>query len=473
MTPPHAIAGALRYRVLLAEADAGDAELVQIWLRRAQETQYDLWQVESLGDAEGCLAKQEFDLALVDLSLPDAPGPWAYHALHERCPDLPIIVFSSFADAEVAKKLLADGAFDHLVKGQMSGDTLIRAMRHAIAFGSVKQELAAARSQGQAASHLRADLVAELAQDFRTPLHTVLGMADLLLETELTREQEGYVRSFSRASEGLLGRLDALLAEGQRPAAEEAEAPPVSEAPSAVRREPIFHGHVASGDRLRVLVVDDSDVAREETLAILREAEHDADPAPDGLVAAEMFREGDYDAVLMDLDMPLADGFSTTRLLRAIEEELGRDPVVVLALTGRSSEASVQACLEAGCDDHLRKPVDAGLLIEALARHAPKAHQRLLRVDGGAAEAVDHYLHERHNDLAALRFALEEDDFDSVRAVGQLLESSASRQGFRELTEIGRQIERAADAADASAVQAAAGRLTEFLREVKIVVRDA
>ena len=207
MTPPDPRAREPRHRVLLVEADAGDAELVQIWLRRAHETRYEIWHVESLGDAAGCLAKTHFDLALVDLSLPDAPGPWAFHALHERWPELPVIVFSSFADAEVGARLLGEGAHDHLVKGQMSGDVLIRSMRHVLERGQLARELAAARDTAEDASRLRAELVTELAQELRTPLHTVLGMADLLMETELTREQEGYVRSFQRASESLLARL--------------------------------------------------------------------------------------------------------------------------------------------------------------------------------------------------------------------------------------------------------------------------
>lgn len=464
MTPPVASAGALRHRVLLAEADAGDAELVQIWLRRAQETQYEIWQVESLGDAEGCLAKHEFDLALVDLSLPDAPGPWAFHALHERRPELPIIVFSSFADAEIAKRLIGDGAFDHLVKGQMSGDTLIRSMRHAIEHGRLARELRAARDQADDSTRVRAELVAEIAQDFRTPLHTVLGMADLLLETELTREQEGYVRSFLRASEGLLGRLDALLGRGG--SSDGVTSPPL-------RGEPGLAEPIPPQGGLRVLLVDDSARAREETLELLRASGQSAEAAPDGRVALEMFREGDYDAVLMDLQMPDPDGFETTRRLRALEQEMGREPVAILALTGLAGEANVRRCLDAGCDEHLQKPPSREALLDALARHAPKQHPRMLRVDVDAAEAVDHYLHERHNDLAGLRFALESDDFDSVRAVGHMMEGPADRQGFRELAQIGRQLQRAADAGDRDAVERSATQLAEFLREVKIVVGDS
>jgi CheY-like chemotaxis protein len=442
--------------VLLAESDVGDAELVQIWLRRAQETRYEIWHVESLGDAAGCLAKASFDLALVDLSLPDAPGPWAFHALHERWPDLPIIVFSSFADAEIGARLLGEGALDHLVKGQMSGDVLIRSMRHALERGQLARELAAAREAAQDSGRLRAELVTELAQEIRTPLHTVLGMADLLRETELTREQEGYVRSFQRASEALLGRLDALLGHSE-PAEEEP-------ARAALPARPV------SQESLRLLVADDAQETRERLAAQLREASHHVDVAGDGRAAVEMFREGDYDLVLLDVQMPELDGLEATRAIRRIEAEAGRDATPILAVTGLASPEDVRACLEAGCDGHLAKPVSRERLLAAVARHAPKRHGRLLRVDVASADQIDLYLHERHNDLAGLRFALEADDLESVRVLGQQLEGSALDQGFAELADLGRRLQDAAGAPDREAVERAVADLGDFLREVKIVI---
>ena len=457
MTPPDLRARQQRHRVLLAEADAGDAELVQIWLRRAHETRYEIWHVESLGDAAGCLAKTSFDLALVDLSLPDAPGPWAFHALHERWPDLPVIVFSSFADAELGARLLNEGAHDHLVKGQMSGDALIRSMRHVLERGQLTRELVAAREASQDSARLRAELVAELAQELRTPLHTVLGMADLLMETELTREQEGYVRSFQRASETLLGRLDALLGSPDRVE----EEPPLG-APAAPPR--------VSQDALRLLVADDSEETRERLVAALRDASHRVDTAPDGRAAVEMFREGDYDLVLMDVQMPELDGLEATRAIRRIEAEAGCDATPILAVTGLAGPEDVRACLDAGCDGHLAKPVSIERLLAAVARHAPKRHGRLLRVDVASADQVDLYLHERHNDLAGLRFALEGDDLDSVRLLGQQLEGSALDQGFAELAELGRVLQAAACTPDREAVERAVADLGDFLREVKIVI---
>jgi len=465
VTPPPREPASERSRILLVEADAGDAELVQLWLRSARETRYDIWHVETLGDAEGCLAKEEFELALVDLALPDAPGPWAVESLLERHPELPVIVFSSFSESEVGARLLSQGARDHLIKGQMSGDTLIRAMRHGVEYGRLARELSAARGRVADSSSDRSELVAELAQELRTPIHTVLGMADLLLETELTKEQEGYVRSFLRASESLLGRVDGLLgrdASGGELAGERT-LPPGGVLPAA--------GPEMGGDgSLRILVVDDSAEPREATAEVLRGAGYLVETAADGCAAEAMFRDGDFEVVLMDIQMPERNGLKATRVIRYFEAEAGRPPVPILALTGSESPEDIRACLDAGCDDHLVKPVRPEALLAAVSRHAPKHRGRLLRVDGASLEEIELYLHERHNDLAGLRFALEAGDLDSVRTVAHALEISGLSQGFAELAELGRTLQAAANDDDLPGLGRGVSDLADFLREVKIVV---
>jgi len=442
----------------LIESDPGDAELVQLWLRSARESRYDVWHVETLGDAEGCLAKTEFDLALVDLALPDAPGPWAFQELRERHPDLPVIVFSSFAEADAGARLLDEGARDHLIKGQMNGDTLLRSMRHGVEHGKLLRELRAAQRNAQDSSRVRAELVAELAQECRTPIHTVLGMADLLLETQLTREQEGYVRSFLRASETLLARIDGLLgseALGDGPAP---PGPALSASP--VTRE--------AG--LSILVVDDSRQTRERTASLLRGAAHSVEEAPNGRVAVEMFRAAEFDLVLMDMQMPELNGHEACRAIRRLESEAGRSPVPILAVTGRTAPEDVRACLDAGCDDHLAKPVDPDALLAAVDGYAPKHHGRLLRVHGSSVEEIDLYLHERHNDLAGLRFALEAGDLGAVSSVARELERTGQAHGFREIAALGSALERAACDGDRVSLERGVKELADFLREVKIVV---
>ena len=76
---------------------------------------------------------------------------------------------------------------------------------------------------------------------------------------------------------------------------------------------------------------------------------------------------GYYDAILMDMRMPVMDGLEATRAIRAMDREDAKT-IPIVALTANAFYADVQKCLEAGMDDHLSKPVDPELMKKTLAR---------------------------------------------------------------------------------------------------------
>ena len=84
-------------------------------------------------------------------------------------------------------------------------------------------------------------------------------------------------------------------------------------------------------------------------------------------------RDGHYDLVLMDCQMPEMDGFEATARIRAALTSLGRRRMPILALTANASDADRQRCLDAGMDAHLSKPLKLERLAEALATWGPTA----------------------------------------------------------------------------------------------------
>ena len=121
---------------------------------------------------------------------------------------------------------------------------------------------------------------------------------------------------------------------------------------------------VSAGPSLHVLLVEDEPDNQALALRMLSALGHRVDVAVDGADALVRVHETAYDVVLMDVMMPVLDGLEATRRLRQ-ELPPDRQPRVV-ALTARALRSDREACLAAGMDDYLTKPVRLGSLAAAL-----------------------------------------------------------------------------------------------------------
>ncbi|WP_193198105.1 response regulator [Nostoc sp. MG11] len=119
-------------KVLLVEDNPGDVLLLQEFLKEVTTTRVELMPVESLSQALNYLAKASFDVILLDLSLPDSQGLETFVITHHQAKATPIIVLTGINDETLAIRAMQEGAQDYLVKGQVTGDLLVRSMRYAI-----------------------------------------------------------------------------------------------------------------------------------------------------------------------------------------------------------------------------------------------------------------------------------------------------------------------------------------------------
>jgi len=117
---------------------------------------------------------------------------------------------------------------------------------------------------------------------------------------------------------------------------------------------------------LTILLVDDNPDNRLLVQAYLKKLPYVLDEAENGEEAANKFMQGKYDIVLMDVQMPIMDGRESTRRIRAWEQEQGKKPTPIIALTAHAIKEEVDLCLEAGCDSHLSKPVKKETLITTI-----------------------------------------------------------------------------------------------------------
>ncbi len=119
-------------KVLLIEDDPNDAFLLQRALAKASPVRFEVERVGRLETALQCLQGGRFDAALLDLSLPDSEGLETLDAVRNENPDVPIVVLSGIDNEDTAIGALQHGAQDYLVKGEASGDLVIRCIRYAI-----------------------------------------------------------------------------------------------------------------------------------------------------------------------------------------------------------------------------------------------------------------------------------------------------------------------------------------------------
>jgi two-component system, cell cycle response regulator len=118
--------------ILLVEDNPGDARLLHEAFAEIPDSRFELAHCGTLAQALEFLAQSKPDIVLSDLGLPDSQGLEAVRRIHEVAPDVPLVVLTALNDDALALQSLQQGAQDYLVKGQIDGDLLWRALCYAM-----------------------------------------------------------------------------------------------------------------------------------------------------------------------------------------------------------------------------------------------------------------------------------------------------------------------------------------------------
>jgi len=117
---------------------------------------------------------------------------------------------------------------------------------------------------------------------------------------------------------------------------------------------------------LRILLAEDSTDNQMLIRAYVKQTPYCLDIADHGAIAVERFKIGDYDLILMDMQMPVMNGYEATRAIRAWEREHHLFPIQVIALTAQALKEDGVKIFDAGCDAHMTKPIKKHTLLEVL-----------------------------------------------------------------------------------------------------------
>jgi signal transduction histidine kinase len=171
----------------------------------------------------------------------------------------------------------------------------------------------------------------------------------LQISRHIVEAMGGNLSVTSRVGQGSTFRFNApfALASGQ-----ENSAPLVSPA-KAVRP-------------LRILLAEDSEDNRVLIEAYMADSSHQLTFVEDGQAAVKRFADFDVDLILMDVQMPVMDGLTATRQIRALERHFGTASIPVIAVTASSLPEDVVKSREAGCNQHLSKPISKTQLLNAI-----------------------------------------------------------------------------------------------------------
>jgi two-component system sensor histidine kinase/response regulator len=221
------------------------------------------------------------------------------------------------------------------------------------------------------------------------------------------------------------------------------------EAPAALAvatRRPAPASH-----RGRVLVVDDNLVNLRVATLMLRRMGYQVDEAADGEAAVEAAGRTRYEAILMDCEMPVMDGYTAAAAIRGLAKGFGDVPIV--ALTASVMKADIDRALVAGMDAHVAKPINPAKL-EAVLSELPAPSAAVDReafadlFDTVGPEQMETLLaaffEEIDADQKAIARAVEEGDVDAARRTAHTLKGAAATLGASRLAEVAAGIESAA-----------------------------
>lgn len=147
------------YRVLLVEDEPGDALLIRKMLKSALTGDFKIEWVTTMAEAKKCLQRDRFHLVLLDLSLPDSFGLDTVRVGHHAAGSVPVVVLTGYDDLELALASLDEGAQDYLVKGDFDNESLVRAIRYALARAQSERDLKKSEERFRSVIHSMDDVL--------------------------------------------------------------------------------------------------------------------------------------------------------------------------------------------------------------------------------------------------------------------------------------------------------------------------
>ncbi len=220
----------------------------------------------------------------------------------------------------------------------------------------------------------------------------------------------------------------------------------------------------------RILLAEDNPGNRMLVKAFLKATHYEIEEAENGALAVNKFTSGQYDVVLMDMYMPVVDGYQATAAIRQWERDNDASRTPIVALTAAAMAGDREKSLDAGCDFHLTKPISKAVLLELLdslikghadEASAPQPYYVAADLDDPAlfAEVAQLFLSEMDRLIVAIEAAFADSDFMKLKDYVHSLKGSAAMVGASPLSPICKELEAAIASASIAGVRQGLAKL--------------
>jgi CheY-like chemotaxis protein len=261
----------------------------------------------------------------------------------------------------------------------------------------------------------------------------------------------------------------------------------------------------------RILVVEDFEPNLILLQAFLNASCWQLTISRNGLEALEHLKKQSFDLILMDMQMPVMDGYTATKTIRRQETRGNQSRVPIIALTAHTFSEDVKKCLAIGCDAHLSKPIRKEKLLTTMIhildvfsnQHSPLASDQatppapvketqladleyhslnedeneldaiiIVSVDPDLAQLIPDFLQSIRDQIPHLSELLRDNNYIDIQKIGHSLKGVGGGYGFQRITDLGAQIEQSARNSQHDGVEIGIADLQDYLTRVQIVNKN-